>query len=479
METFKENGSYNKTEWEKGDIITSEKLNKIEDALYEINENSNDVSKLDLSNYATKDEVPKRVSELTNDMDYVSDYYLNNNYARKSDLPYKMSQLTNDTKFITINHEHDNYMTKNEYPTIPTNISAFYNDVGYITRNHYHSNYALKTDIPIVPTKVSDLINDMKYVTESHSHTIYALKTDIPVVPTKVSDLINDMKYVTDSHTHENYANKTDIPVIPTRLSQFNNDAGYVTVNHNHDNYMTKNEIPDIPTKMSQLQNDSGYINYIPAEYITESELDSKQYANKDYVINAINNAQISGGTDGSSIDLSIYATKSDIANKADKGDIPTTMSQLINDSGFLTAIPDEYITNNELIAKEYVDKSYVDNAIDNAQIDIDLSAYALKKDIPTIPTNVSAFTNDIGYALRNDLSVYALRTEIPSLNGYARTSDLESYALKIDVPTKTSELANDSRYLTSNSVIRVEIVTEYPPEAEQEENVLYVRVSE
>ena len=474
METFKENGSYNKTEWEKGDIITSEKLNKIEDALYEINENSNDVSKLDLSNYATKDEVPKRVSELTNDMDYVSDYYLNNNYARKSDLPYKMSQLTNDTKFITINHEHDNYITKSDMPDIPTNISAFYNDVGYVTRSHSHTNYALKTDIPAVPKRVSELVNDLKYVTESHSHTNYALKTDIPVVPTKVSDLVNDMKYVTDSHTHENYANKTDIPVIPTRLSQFNNDAGYVTVNHNHDNYMSKNDMPDIPTKVSDLANDSGFISSIPAEYITESKLLEKNYATKAYVTNAITNAQLGGGStgdgDGSipNIDLSGYATKDDLANKADILDIPTKTSQLNNDSGFLTSIPLEYITDTELSAKNYVDITYLNNALDNVQVD--LSAYALRTEIPTVPTNVSAFTNDIGYALR---------TEIPSLNGYARTSDLDSYALKTSIPTKTSELANDSDYVTSDGIIRIEIVTEYPPEAEQEENVLYVRVSE
>ena len=80
METFKENGSYNKTDWKIGDIITSERLNKIEDALYEINENSNDVNKLDLSNYVTKSEMPTNVSDFINDAGYVTRSHTHNNY---------------------------------------------------------------------------------------------------------------------------------------------------------------------------------------------------------------------------------------------------------------------------------------------------------------------------------------------------------------------------------------------------------------
>ena len=40
--TFDWNGNYNKTEWERHDLISANKLNKIEDALYTINEGLND-----------------------------------------------------------------------------------------------------------------------------------------------------------------------------------------------------------------------------------------------------------------------------------------------------------------------------------------------------------------------------------------------------------------------------------------------------
>ena len=50
VDTFDEEGNYNKTNWSNGDIITDNKLNKVEDAIYQINDNS--------SNYALKTDIP-------------------------------------------------------------------------------------------------------------------------------------------------------------------------------------------------------------------------------------------------------------------------------------------------------------------------------------------------------------------------------------------------------------------------------------
>lgn len=50
LDTFDEEGNYNKTNWSNGDIITDNKLNKVEDAIYQINDNS--------GNYALKTDIP-------------------------------------------------------------------------------------------------------------------------------------------------------------------------------------------------------------------------------------------------------------------------------------------------------------------------------------------------------------------------------------------------------------------------------------
>ena len=310
---------------------------------------------------------------------------------------------------------------------------------------------------------------------------------------------------------------------------------------HSHSEYVEKNNLPFIPTKVSQLTNDAGYITEIPDEFITKTELnaelETKNYANESFVISKINEAQLGGGGDNPSIDLSAYALKDDLA---------------------------DYVTNVALDEKDYANKAYVNNAIKNAQFDsddIDLSDYALKSDIPTIPTSISAFTNDAGYVTEAmvdtkidnaqidiDLSDYALKSEIPtvpinvsafnndvgyltqhqSLDDYATKYDVDKsigdlmgnsiypyYALKSDLPTKVSEFTNDAGYITesvvndkidalpeyalktdiptipanvsaftndkgyvvSDNIVRIKIVTSYPET--QEKGVLYIKVSE
>lgn len=50
----------------------------------------------------------------------------------------------------------------------------------------------------------------------------------------------------------------------------------------------------------------------------------------------------------------------------------------------------------------------------------VDLSDYALKSEIPTVPTSNTAFTNDAGYITGVDLSDYVTKEELPDLTVYA-----------------------------------------------------------
>lgn len=88
-------------------------------------------------------------------------------------------------------------------------------------------------------------------------------------------------------------------------------------------------------------------------------------------------------------IDLTAYAKKSEL---------PTKISQLTNDSGFLTSVPEEYVTETELTGKGYQTGAQVTQAIANATndmatntgVDKKLEGYALKTEIP----NVESITN-------------------------------------------------------------------------------------
>lgn len=80
------------------------------------------------------------------------------------------------------------------------------------------------------------------------------------------------------------------------------------------------------------------------------------------------------------------------------------------------------------------VDRSTADAAGNNIQ-----TTYATKKELPTVPSKVSAFTNDSGYAKSADLATVATSGK------YTDLLDRPS------IPSKTSELTNDSRYVSTD----------------------------
>ncbi len=142
---------------------------------------------------------------------------------------------------------------------------------------------------------------------------------------------------------------------------------------------------------------------------------------------------------------------------------IPKKVSQLENDSGFLT----EHQS---------------------------LTEYAKKSEIPTIPTKVSELENDSGYLTEHQSLVeYAKKTEIPAVptkvsafendSGYlTEHQSLVEYAKKTEIPTKVSQLNNDSGYLTEHqSLSDYAKKSEIPtiPESLKNPNALTIKVGD
>lgn len=111
---------------------------------------------------------------------------------------------------------------------------------------------------------------------------------------------------------------------------------------------------------------------------------------------------------------------------------VPTKVSELENDTGYITAealegyalasailpISDDYVTKDDLAA--YALKSEIPPAVEGYLTQDDLNGYALKTEIPSVPTKVSAFTNDAGYLTQHQsLAGYALKAEIPNVSAY------------------------------------------------------------
>ena len=131
------------------------------------------------------------------------------------------------------------------------------------------------------------------------------------------------------------------------------------------------------------------------------------------------------GVSSGGSIDLSGYATKDDLNTKANVSDIPTNTSELYNDSGFLTSIPSEYVTEiemNEAIANVSsggnVSQEEINTAVNNYLTEHPVSSGATAEQAAQIQANKTAIgdtnsglikeINDIKNANRTFKNIYA-----------------------------------------------------------------------
>lgn len=162
------------------------------------------------------------------------------------------------------------------------------------------------------------------------------------------------------------------------------------------------------------------------------------------------------------------------------KPEIPAKTSQLENDSGYITSAevkPSEEYEGYALNAENALSASYSRYADYATSCSIAIwDNIALKPDVALksdIPTKTSQLENDSGYLVEDSLSDYVKTNELPSLAGYARedyvdekitqealarqradsfiSSMVDDKAWLSSVPTKTSDLVNDSGFLTSH----------------------------
>ena len=223
------------------------------------------------------------------------------------------------------------------------------------------------------------------------------------------------------------------------------------------DLFATKEEIP---TKTSDLTNDNGFLTSIPSEYITETELDNKGYLTE--------HQDISGKANIS--DLSTVATSGSYNDLTNKPTIPNKTSQLQNDSGYLTSIPNEYVTDEELNAKGYltsIPSEYITETELNSKGYLtqhqDISGKVDKVDGKGLSTN--DLTNNLkaqyDKAYSHSQSAHAPINAEANIQSDWNVTDVSSDAYilnKPTIPNKTSQLTNDSGYLTS---IPSEYITE------------------
>ena len=179
--------------------------------------------------------------------------------------------------------------------------------------------------------------------------------------------------------------NKPTIPVVPTNVSSFTNDAGYLT---SHQDISGKVNSSDLATVATTGDYDD-LINKptIPSlsGYATETWVGQQGYLTS--------HQDISGKAN--SADLATVATSGSYDDLSDKPTIPAAQIQ------------------SDWNESDTTSKAYISN----------------KPTIPTIPTNVSSFTNDAGYLTSHQsLTDYVQKSQTAGLLKNDGTVDTNTY---------------------------------------------------
>lgn len=301
------------------------------------------------------------------------------------------------------------------------------------------SKHALKSELP---TKVSQLQNDSKFITREEvpktDLSEYAKKSEIP----DVSDFITNIpsEYITESELNakgyatggyvdskvagivmpdlEPYAKKTDIPTVPNKVSAFDNDAGYLTQHQSLTAYAKKEDIPDISTKAD-------------VNHRHDNLYEPKGAA---------------------------QAVKDDLLGGA------STAYDTLRELGTLIIDNQDAIEALETIASGKADKNHTHSEYLTEHQD--LSAYAKKSDIPTVPTvptKVSELTNDAGYVTAEDIpdgvdtsNLLKFTTVNDQYNWYVATTN-KHQVIQNDMPVEKMDTDLDrvisGKTLNNNSI--------------------------
>ena len=294
-----------------------------------------EIAKIDLSNYATKTELSNKA-----DKEHIHNQYL----TEHQDISGKVDKVNG--KSLISDSEIARLSTLKNYDD--TDIKNTLNSKANKTELHSHTN---KT--------VLDGISSAKVTEWNNKSTFsgnYNDLTNKPTIPTlngyateqyvneeikkiDVTEQLTDYAKKSELHSHSNKSVLDGIT--SSKVTEWNNKSTF------DGNYNSLTNKPTIPTKTSQLTNDSGYLTKHQDISHKADKTELHSHNNKS-VIDEITSTKITEWNNKSNFSGSY----NDLTNKPT---IPTKTSNLTNDSGFITTIPSEYITESELNAKGYL----------------------------------------------------------------------------------------------------------------------------
>lgn len=268
--------------------------------------------------------------------------------------------------------------------------------------------------------------------------------TVIPTVPTNVSAFANDAGYLTEHQSLEGLATETyvntQIAAIPTpdvsgRISTHNT----ATDAHNDIRLL----VEGLTTRLNALADSDDttldQMSEIVAYIKSNKTLIDGITTNKVNVSDIINNLT-------TNVNNKPLSAAQGVALKAliDAIVVPTKVSELTNDKGYLTSVPSEYITETELNAKGYLTEHQ------------SLAAYAKTADLGALAKKDSLTASDVG-ALPNTTVIPDALADLAADSTHRLVTDSEKAAWN------EAKFHADSDHVTSINGMSGDVVINIP----------------
>ncbi len=401
-----------------------------------------------------KDNELYSVSDKLDDMDAViaakaDSTHTHTDYASQSDLALledvigtKANAVHTHSQYASSSHSHDDYATVIALDTLESELDskadASHTHAEYAPTSHTHSEYAETNHAHSNYAETTHAHDN--YASVSHTHTASE-------VGAAVSEHNHDEDYAVINHTHTDYATVTSLNELSATVS------GKANASHSHDDvYYTETEIDTkLAAKADSTHNHDGVYDVsgaaasalTSANAYTDSKIDALVGEGASVTLDTIGEISSAIVDNQDAIDLLNAA----IANKANATDLnshanDTELHITTTERNNWNAKSDFSGSYNDLTNKPSIpsidglaSEDYVDEKVGSVTVE-SIGALPNTTVIPTVPTNVSAFTNDAGYL-----------TEHQSLDGLATETYVNTQIDAIDIPSALSDLTTDSTH--------------------------------
>lgn len=248
-------------------------------------------------------------------------------------------------------------------------------------------------------------------------------------------------------------ADKSEIPTVPTKVSAFENDVPYLTQHQSLSGYATEQWVLDKHYISGVDLSDYATKEYVSGFTYDKATIDEKVAGGGTFdptqyytTANTYNKTEVNNLLDDkldasayTPCDLSNYYTKSETNNQISSATADMATMTWVGQQGYLT----EHQSLSGYATEQWVeDKHYITG--------VDLSDYALKSEIPTVPTSNTAFTNDAGYLTEHQsLSAYSTTQEVTNMINQSVSGKADTSAVTNINSGLTSHTSNTSIHVT------------------------------